>query len=119
MNRVLDKQKRRLRRKNHIRKTVSGTPECPRLSVYRSNKHLYVQAIDDVAGNTLVSASSIESELKTLKNTVSDAEKLGTVIGERLKEKKIETVKFDRNGFLFHGIVKSIADGARKTGIKF
>ncbi len=119
MKRVLDKQKRRLRRKNHIRKTVSGTPQCPRLSVYRSNKHLYVQAIDDVAGRTLVSASSIEPEMKTLKNNVSDAEKLGTVIGERLKEKKIETVKFDRNGFLFHGIVKSVADGARKTGIKF
>ncbi len=119
MKRISNKQKRRLRRKVHIRKAISGTAVCPRMTVLRSNKHLYVQVIDDVAGHTLASASSLETDLQSLKNNVSDAEKLGTVIGERLKEKKIETVKFDRNGYLFHGIVKSVADGARKAGIKF
>ena len=119
MKKISDKQKRRLRRKVHIRKSISGTAACPRMTVYRSNKNLYVQVIDDVAGHTLTSASSLETDFRPLKCNVSDAEKLGTVIGERLKEKNIETVKFDRNGYLFHGIVKSVADGARKTGIKF
>jgi len=118
MKRVLDKQKRRLRRKNHIRKQISGTAACPRMSVYRSNKNLYVQVIDDIAGHTLASASSLEADMKQLRANVQDAEKLGELIGQRLKEKKVETVKFDRNGYLFHGIVKSVADGARKAGIK-
>jgi len=80
---------------------------------------MYVQVIDDVAGNTLVSANSMEAELRELKNTVADAAKLGEVVGKRLLEKNIDSVVFDRNGYLFHGIVKSIADGARKAGIKF
>lgn len=80
---------------------------------------MYVQVIDDVAGHTLVSASSMEPELRELKNTVADGAKLGGVVGKRLLEKKIDNVVFDRNGYLFHGIVKSIADGARKAGIKF
>jgi large subunit ribosomal protein L18 len=80
---------------------------------------MYVQVIDDVAGHTLVSASSMEPELRELKNTVADGAKLGEVVGKRLLEKKIDNVVFDRNGYLFHGIVKSIADGARKAGIKF
>lgn len=119
MKRVIDKQKRRMRRKAHIRKKVSGTPACPRMTVFRSSRHLYVQVIDDVAGHTIASASNVEADLKTLKNNVQDAEKLGAAIGERLKEKKIESVVFDRNGYLFHGIVKGVADGARKAGIKF
>ncbi len=119
MKRVIDKQKRRMRRKAHIRKKVSGTPTCPRMTVFRSSRHLYVQVIDDTAGHTIASASNVEAELKTLKNNVQDAEKLGAVIGERLKKKNIESVIFDRNGYLFHGIVKSVADGARKAGIKF
>jgi large subunit ribosomal protein L18 len=80
---------------------------------------MYVQVIDDVVGNTLVSASSMEAELRGLKNTVEDAAKLGEIVGKRLLEKNIDSVVFDRNGYLFHGIVKSIADGARKAGIKF
>ncbi len=119
MKRVIDKQKRRMRRKAHIRKKVSGTPSCPRMTVFRSSRHLYVQVIDDTAGHTIASASNVEAELKTLKNNVQDAEKIGAVIGERLKKKNIESVIFDRNGYLFHGIVKSVADGARKAGIKF
>ena len=119
MNRVLDKNRKRAKRKVHIRKRISGTATKPRMTVFRSNSHMYVQVIDDVAGHTLVSASSLETDLRDLKNTVADGAKLGEVIGKRLLEKNIGTVVFDRNGYLFHGIVKSIADGARKAGIKF
>jgi large subunit ribosomal protein L18 len=80
---------------------------------------MYVQVIDDVAGSTLVAASNLEADLKGLKNTVEDAAKLGEVVGKRMLEKNIDTCVFDRNGYLFHGIVKSIADGARKTGVRF
>ena len=89
------------------------------MSVFRSNAHIYVQVIDDSKGHTIVSASSVEKELKELKNTVEDGAKLGEIVGKRLLEKKIDTVVFDRNGYLFHGVVKSIADGARKAGVKF
>jgi large subunit ribosomal protein L18 len=80
---------------------------------------MYVQVIDDEAGKTLVAASSVEKELKGLKNNVEDAAKLGEIVGKRLLEKDIDSVVFDRNGYLYHGIVKSIADGARKAGVKF
>ena len=119
MNRVLDKYRKRAKRKVHIRKHISGTATKPRMTVFRSNAHMYVQVIDDVAGHTLVSASTLETELRDLKNTVADGAKLGEVVGKRLLEKKIDSVVFDRNGYLFHGIVKSIADGARKAGVKF
>ncbi|MCF7940951.1 MAG: 50S ribosomal protein L18 [Spirochaetia bacterium] len=119
MKRVNDKKRKQLKRKIHIRKRISGTPERPRLTVFRSNKHVYVQVIDDTKGVTIASASNIEAEFKGLKNNVADAEKIGQAIGERLAAKKIEAVVFDRNGYLYHGIVKSIADGARKSGLKF
>ncbi|WP_422478737.1 50S ribosomal protein L18 [Pleomorphochaeta sp. DL1XJH-081] len=119
MNRVLDKNRKRAKRRVHIRKRISGTATRPRMTVFRSNSHMYVQVIDDVAGHTIVSASSLEAEMRDLKNTVADGAKLGEVVGKRLLEKKIDSVVFDRNGYLFHGIVKSIADGARKAGIKF
>ncbi|HOE88751.1 MAG: 50S ribosomal protein L18 [Spirochaetes bacterium ADurb.Bin315] len=119
MKRVIDKQRKLQQRKRHIRKRISGTGTKPRMSVYRSNTHMYVQVIDDVAGVTLVAASTVEPELKDLKNNVNDALKLGEAIGKRMLEKKIDTCVFDRNGHLYHGIVKSIADGARKAGIKF
>ena len=119
MNRILDKQRKREKRKVRIRKHISGTAARPRMTVFRSNCHMYVQVIDDVAGITLVSASSLEPELRDLKNSVEDGLKLGEVVGKRLIEKSIDTVIFDRNGYLFHGIVKSIADGARKAGVKF
>ncbi|MDD3902061.1 MAG: 50S ribosomal protein L18 [Sphaerochaeta sp.] len=119
MNRVIDKRRKLTRRKHHIRKNISGTASRPRMSVFRSNSHMYVQVIDDVAGATLVAASTVESELKGLRNTVEDAAKLGDVIGKRMLEKNIDTCVFDRNGYLFHGIVKSIADGARKAGVRF
>lgn len=119
MNKIIEKNRKQAKRKAHIRKSISGTPDRPRMTVFRSNLHMYVQVIDDVAGKTLVSASSVEAELKGLKNNVADAEKLGEAIGKRLLEKNIDTVVFDRNGYIYHGIVKSIADGARKAGVKF
>ena len=93
MNRMVDKRRRHLKRKAHIRKRVSGTASRPRMTVFRSNYHMYVQVIDDMAGRTLASASTVEAN--------------------------IDSVVFDRNGYIYHGIVKGIADGARKAGIKF
>ena len=80
---------------------------------------MYIQVIDDTVGHTLVSASTVEADLRSMKNTTADAEKLGEIVGKRLLEKNIDSVVFDRNGYIYHGIVKSIADGARKAGIKF
>ncbi len=119
MNRQVDKIRRRLKRKKHIRKTVSGTALRPRMTVFRSNRHMYVQVVDDKLGHTLASAGTVEEELKALKNCVEDAEKLGMEIGKRCLDKNIEMVVFDRNGYKYHGIVKSIAEGARKAGVKF
>lgn len=119
MKRVEEKKKRRVRRKRHIRKQITGSPACPRMTVYRSNSKMYVQVIDDVSGKTLASVSTMEKEYRELKNTVENAAKLGAAIGDRLKKIKVDTVVFDRNGYLFHGIVKAIADGARKAGIRF
>jgi large subunit ribosomal protein L18 len=114
-----DKLRRRVQRKQHVRKTLSGTPEKPRMTVYKSNKYLYVQVIDDAAGATLASASSLEETLKGFKRNLDGAAKLGEEIGKRLKEKNVAVVVFDRNGYKYHGIVKAIADGARKAGITF
>ena len=114
-----DKLRKRGQRRLHVRKTLSGTPEKPRMTVYKSNKYLYVQVVDDVAGSTLASASSLEEALKGFKRSVDGAAKLGEEIGKRLKEKNVAVVVFDRNGYKYHGIVKAIADGARKAGIKF
>ena len=119
MNRMIDKARRHAKRKNHIRKSISGTALRPRMTVFRSNCNMYVQVIDDTVGHTLASASTLEAEFKDLRNTVADAEKLGEAIGKRCIEKGIKTVVFDRNGYLYHGIVKSIADGARKPGLEF
>ncbi|MBL7007001.1 MAG: 50S ribosomal protein L18 [Spirochaetia bacterium] len=119
MKHVIEKRRKRLKRKVHIRKRITGTPERPRMSVFRSNNHVYVQVIDDTTGRTIAAASNAEAETKELRNSVANAAKIGELIGSRLNDLKITEVVFDRNGYLFHGIVKSIADGARKTGIKF
>ena len=119
MSKIEAKQARRERRKKHIRKSIYGTPDKPRMTVFRSNRRIYVQVIDDSVGNTIASASNLEKAQKSLKLNKADAEKIGVLIGERLKEKKVETVVFDRNGYLYHGIVKAVADGARKSGIRF
>ena len=119
MDRLEEKKNRKQRRKIHIRKKVSGTPDKPRMSVYKSNRYLYIQVIDDVHGRTLASASNMEKDLRAIKSIVADAEQLGQAIGERLKERKIKRIVFDRNGNSYHGIVKAIAEGARKAGIQF
>lgn len=116
---MLDKNRKRLKRKIHIRKSVSGTTEKPRLSVTRSNKALYMQVIDDTKGHTLASVSTLEKDLCAIKSTVEGAAQLGEIMGKRLLEKNITTVVFDRNGYLYHGLVKAMADGARKAGVKF
>lgn len=116
------KYKARIRRKRHIRKSIVGTQECPRLSVFRSTKHIYAQLIDDSQGVTLASASTItavgKGELKYGGNK-SAAEFIGNVIAANAKEKGISSVVFDRNGYLYHGRVKALADAARKGGLQF
>jgi large subunit ribosomal protein L18 len=119
LQKMLEKDRKRLRRKVHIRKRVSGTAERPRMTVTKSNRRLSVQIIDDDKGHTLVSASSLEKELKDIKATVAGAGQLGEIVGKRLLERNIKTVVFDRNGYLYHGIVKALADGTRKAGISF
>jgi large subunit ribosomal protein L18 len=114
-----DKLRKREQRKLHVRKNLEGTPEKPRMTVFKSNRYLYVQVVDDAAGATLASASTLEESLKGIKRNVEGAEKLGEEIGKRLKDKKVAKVVFDRNGYKYHGIVKAIADGARKAGIEF
>jgi len=110
------------RRKRRVRKKVKGTPECPRLNVYRSNKHIYAQVIDDASGQTHVCASTLSPELReTLKHTgnIEAAKKVGELIAKKCLEKKITQVVFDRNGFLFHGRITALAQSAREGGLKF
>ena len=120
MKKIEEKKTRRTRRKRHIRKKINGTADCPRLSIFKSNKNLYIQVIDDSAGNTVASASTIEPETKgTIMRNVDGGEKLGEIIGKRLQEKNVSTVVFDRNGYRYHGVVKTVAEGARKAGLTF
>ena len=119
MNRIADKNRKYARRKLHIRKSISGTASRPRMTVFRSNLHMYVQVIDDTTGTTLVSAGTTEESLKVLKNNCEGGAKLGEELGKRCLAKGVTTVVFDRNGYLYHGVVKAIADGARKAGVKF
>jgi large subunit ribosomal protein L18 len=114
-----DKLRKRAKRKVSVRKSISGTTERPRMSVFKSNVHMYVQVIDDSVGNTIACASTVEKSLKEIARNVEGAGKLGEEIGKRLLEKGIKTVVFDRNGYKYHGIIKAIADGARKAGITF
>lgn len=111
----MEKRERRLRRKKGIRKKIYGTLEKPRVTVYKSRRHIYVQAIDDDAGNTLSSSSDFAAEIK---KNVEGAFVLGNKLAEKLKEKNIKQVTFDRNGYVYHGIVKAIAEGLRKGGVK-
>ncbi len=117
---ALTKLDRRVRIKRRIRKVVSGTAERPRMSVFRSNKEIYAQLIDDTTGNTVLSASSQEKAIASLKgNKIEKAVAVGKLVAEKALAAGISTVAFDRNGYLYHGRVKSIADGAREGGLKF
>ena len=116
---ALSKAERRQRIKYRIRKRLSGSGERPRMTVYRSNKQIYVQLVDDVSGQTLVSASSKEKEIASQKvNKIDQAKLVGKRLAEKAKEKGIQTVVFDRNGYLYHGRVKNLADAARESGLK-
>ena len=118
---ALTKTEKRVKIKLRIRKRIKGTAETPRLSVFRSNKQIYVQAVDDVNGVTLAAACSREKEIATVtgKKKSEIAVLVGKRIAEKCKEKGIESVVFDRNGYQYHGRVKSVADGAREGGLKF
>ncbi len=117
----------RLRRKKSIRKSVFGTLIRPRLSVFRSNTHIYAQLIDDETGKTVLSASSISKEVKSggievpegLKGKTGESFSIGLMLGKKIVENNIESIVFDRNGYLYHGRVKALADGVRKAGVKF
>ena len=114
-----DKNVARLRRHRRVRGKISGTAARPRLDVFRSAKHIYAQVIDDVAGNTLVSASSLDKEIEGNGGNKTAARAVGKLVAERAKAKGIETVVFDRGGYLYHGRVKALAEGAREGGLKF
>ena len=114
-----DRKMERARRHLRVRRKISGTAERPRLCVYRSNTNLYVQIIDDVAGNTLVAASTLDKEIKTKHSNKEAAKELGALIAKKAADKKIETVVFDRGGYIYHGVVKELAEAAREGGLKF
>ena len=110
----------RLKRKLRIRKNILGNKECPRLSVFKSTKHLYAQLIDDIAGQTLASSSTLDKELKgKVKASLEGAKLVGKLLAQRALKKGIKKVVFDRNGFRYHGQLKALADVAREAGLKF
>lgn len=117
----VSKKEKKERRHRRVRAKIKGTSERPRLSIFRSNRHLWAQLIDDTRGNTLVSANSKESAGKQKKSSPSlkKAEDLGRTIAERALKKKIGKAVFDRGGYKYHGLVKAVAEGARKGGLKF
>jgi large subunit ribosomal protein L18 len=114
-----DRKFERTRRHIRVRTKISGTAERPRLCVYRSNTNIYAQIIDDVAGTTLVSASTLDKEIKTKYANKEAAKEVGALIAKRCKDKKIEEVVFDRGGYIYHGVVKELAEAAREGGLKF
>jgi large subunit ribosomal protein L18 len=114
-----DTNKARIKRHARVRSKISGTAECPRLNVYRSLSNIYAQLIDDVKGVTLVSASSVEKDFGDSKGNKEEARKVGQLIAKRAVEKGIENCVFDRGGYIYHGRVKELAEGAREGGLKF
>ena len=119
MVKKIDKKAMRLRRHIRVRGKISGTPECPRLNVFRSNANIYAQIIDDVNGVTLVSASTLEKDFEGATGNKEAARKVGAVLAERAKAKGIDTVVFDRSGYIYHGRVAELAEGAREGGLEF
>ena len=115
----IDRKATRERRHLRVRKKISGTAECPRLCVYRSNTNIYAQIIDDVAGNTIVSASTLDKDVKIKHANKEAAKEVGTLIAKKAIEKNIKTVVFDRGGYIYHGVVKELAEAAREAGLEF
>lgn len=112
------KNEERIRRHKRVRKIVNGTPDCPRLNVFRSNANIYAQVIDDTTGNTVTSASSLELKLENGGN-IEAAKKVGELVGKKCLDMGITSVRFDRGGYVYHGRVKALADAAREAGLKF
>lgn len=122
MNRIKLKNVRHARRDRRVRKDISGTPARPRLTVFRSLKHIYAQVIDDVSAKTLVSASTVDAEVRSKAAGLSKVEEsrlVGALLADRAKAANVTAVAFDRNGFLYHGRVKALADAAREGGLDF
>ena len=119
MVKSFDKNAQRMKRHVRVRAKISGTTERPRLSVYRSNANIYAQIIDDVSGKTLASASSLEKDFEGNGGNKEAARKVGKTVAERAKEKGISQVVFDRGGYLYHGRVAELAEGAREGGLEF
>ena len=114
-----DRKMERTRRHIRVRRKISGTAERPRLCVYRSNSNIYVQIIDDVAGNTICQASTLDKEVKTKHSNKEAAKEVGTLVAKRALEKNIKTVVYDRGGYIYHGVVKELAEAAREAGLEF
>ncbi|MFP3998794.1 MAG: 50S ribosomal protein L18 [Desulfosalsimonas sp.] len=122
MSSTQKKEAMRIKRKRRIRRRVQGTPERPRLTVFRSARHIYAQIIDDVRGETLAAASSMEKDIRDRgksQNKKAAAGEIGKLVAQRASEKGIDTVVFDRNGYKYHGRVKAVSDGARENGLHF
>ena len=115
----IDRNATRKRRHLRVRTKISGTAECPRLCVFRSNSNLYAQIIDDVAGNTIVSASTLDKEVKTKHANKEAAKEVGALVAKRAIEKNIKSVVYDRGGYIYHGVVKELAEAAREAGLEF
>ena len=121
-SKISTREDSRLKRKKRIRKKLSGSPERPRLTVFRSDKHIYAQIIDDTLGTTLATASTLSPEYKQLdplKGKVEAAKRVGELIARKAKDKGITKVVFDRNGYIYHGRVQALADSARQAGLDF
>ena len=121
-SRLNPRQEARLKRRKRIRKKISGSPERPRLSVFRSSKHIYAQVIDDLNGLTLVAASTLNPEIRgqeKVKGKMEDAKRVGKMLADKAKAQGITKVVFDRNGFLYHGRVRAFATAAREAGLEF
>ena len=119
MIKIVDKKANRIKRHKRVRGKVSGTAQCPRLNVFRSAKHIYAQLIDDNAGVTLCSASTVEKGFDGFGGNVEAAKKIGATLAERAKDKGITDVVFDRSGYVYHGRVAALAEGAREGGLNF
>lgn len=115
----IDRKATRRKRHLRVRNKISGTAECPRLCIYRSNKNLFVQVIDDIAGKTICQASTLDKEIKTKYANKEAAKEVGNLIAKRAIEKNIKTVVYDRGGYIYHGVVKELAEAAREAGLEF
>ena len=115
----INRKAERARRHKRVRNKISGTAECPRLAVFRSNKNISVQLIDDVKAVTLASVSTLDADIKTKKANKEAAKEVGALIAKKALKLKIENVVFDRGGYIYHGVVKEVAEAAREAGLKF